>query len=84
MNKQVKLGIIIIIISIISILSSLFLTSYGFYEVYKNLDFSIYMVIGPILLLLSMVLFCVGYIKIKVNKEEKWNDIKHFTFLLFI
>jgi hypothetical protein len=42
------------------------------------------MVIGPILLLLSMVLFCVGYIKIKVNKEEKWNDIKHFTFLLFI
>ena len=71
MNKQVKLGIIIIIISIISILSSLFLTSYGFYEVYKNLGFSIYMVIGPILLLLSMFLFCVGYIKIKVNKEEK-------------
>ena len=71
MNKQVKIGIIIVIISSIAILSSLFLTSYGFYEVYKDFKFSIYMVIGPILLLLSMFLFGIGYIKIKVYKEEK-------------
>ena len=70
MNKQVKIGIIIIIISSICIISSLFLTSYGFYEVFKNLKFSIFMVLGPLLFLLSIFLFGIGYIKIKVYKKR--------------
>ena len=70
MNKPVKIDIIIIVIASISIISSLFLTTYGFYETFKNIKISIYMVIGPILFLLSIFLFSIGYIKIKVYKKD--------------